>query len=245
MRKILIIGATSLMAQETAKIFAADGDQMFLVGRNAEKLAAVADDLRVRGAARVETLTADLLDFNRHLEIVEKAIGVFSGLDTVLLAQGTLGDQKACEEDYRMAEREYHLNFLSFVSLLTPLANYFEKQGHGAIVVITSVAGDRGRQSNYIYGSAKGGLSIFLEGLRNRLFKSNVAVITIKPGLVDTPMTAHKKKGQLFAAPDVAGKGIYRAIRNRRNVVYLPWFWRWIMAVIRHTPECIFKRMNL
>jgi short-subunit dehydrogenase len=245
MRKILLIGATSAIAQETAKIWAVKGDEMFLVARNAENLSAVAGDLRVRGASKVVTMTAELLDFELHQQIVTSAIAALSGLDLVLLAHGTLGTQKLGEADYAIAEREYRTNFLSFVSLLTPIANYFEKERRGTIVVISSVAGDRGRQSNYIYGSAKGALSLFLQGLRNRLFLCGVAVITVKPGFVDTPMTAHIKKGPLFVDPGVVARGIERAIQRRQDVVYLPWFWRFLMLVIRCMPETIFKRMKL
>jgi len=245
MRKVLIVGATSVIAQETAKKFAAQGDQLFLVARHQERLDAVAADLLVRGAAKVDTLALDLLDFDRHTEIVQGAVAALGGLDTVLIAHGTLGDQKAAQQDYKVAERELAINFLSVVSLLTPIANLFEQQKKGTIAVITSVAGDRGRQSNYIYGTAKGALNIFLQGLRNRLSPSGVAVVTIKPGFVDTPMTAHLKKGPLVAAPEVAAAGIHRAILAGSSVAYVPWFWGGIMAIIKAIPEFIFKRLKL
>ena len=141
--------------------------------------------------------------------------------------------------------QEFQINLVSVVSLLTLLANYFEKQGKGCIAVISSVAGDRGRQSNYIYGAAKGGLTIFLQGLRNRLSKAGVCVLTIKPGFVITPMTENFKKGFLWAQPQQVAKAIVSAIRRRKNVIYVPWFWRWIMLVIRNIPENVFKRMSL
>ena len=154
-------------------------------------------------------------------------------------------NKKTGEQDYAYTEQALRTNFLSVVSLLTPIANQLEKQHYGCIAVISSVAGDRGRQSNYVYGAAKGALTIFLQGLRNRLQAANVCVLTIKPGFVDTPMTADLKKGALWAKPESVAKGIYRAIKRRKNSVYLPWFWWPIMMVIRHIPEPIFKRLKL
>lgn len=245
MRKVLIIGATSAIAQETAKRFAEDGDQLFLAGRNPEKLDALVADLRVRGAGKTASMALDLNDFGQHPRLVNMAFEALGGLDTVLVAHGTLSDQKACEQDFQVALKEYHTNFLSAVSLLTLLANRFEAQGHGCLAVISSVAGDRGRQSNYFYGSAKGGLSVFLQGLRNRLAPSGVQVLAIKPGFVDTPMTAGFKKGALWVGPDVIAAGIHRAICRRSDEVYLPWFWRVVMIVIKNIPERIFKRLKL
>ena len=140
---------------------------------------------------------------------------------------------------------EFAVNALSTISLLTYLANYFEENGQGTIAVISSVAGDRGRQSNYIYGSAKGAVTIFLQGLRNRMHKSGVHVITVKPGFVDTPMTAAFDKGFIWADPDQIAARIISAIKNKYDEVYAPWYWRVIMQVIRAIPERVFKRLNL
>jgi decaprenylphospho-beta-D-erythro-pentofuranosid-2-ulose 2-reductase len=245
MQRVLIIGATSAIAQEVAKIYAADGSQIFLVARNSQKLEQVAEDLSVRGADSVEKLSLDLADIERHEEIVATIEKLPGGIDLALIAHGTLPDQKACEINVRDTVQELQINFISSVSLLTLLANYFEKQGSGCIAVISSVAGDRGRQSNYVYGAAKGGLSIFLQGLRNRLSKTGICVLTIKPGFVITPMTADFKKGILWAQPKKVANDIVSAIRKRKNVLYVPWFWRWIMLIIRNIPESIFKRMSL
>ncbi len=245
MRKMLIIGATSEIAQATAKLFAQQHDALFLVGRNTEKLEAIAADLKVRGAHQVDYMALDLNEFDQHLSMIEQADKCLEGIDTVLVAHGTLDDQKACEQDYAKTEQALRTNFLSVVSLLTPIANRLEKQHYGCIAVISSVAGDRGRQSNYIYGTAKGALTLFLQGLRNRLHSANVCVLTIKPGFVDTPMTASFKKGALWAKPETIAYGIYRAIKRRKNSVYLPWFWWPIMMIIRLIPEAIFKRMKL
>lgn len=245
MRKIIVLGATSALAMETAKLFAAEGCSFFLVARNSTKLEAVKGDLLVRGAKQVEALAADMSDLTGHEKILDRADKALGGYNMVFIAYGTLGDQKACERDFHTAEKELKTNFLSVVSVLTPVANYFEAKKEGAIVVISSVAGDRARQSNYIYGVGKGAVSLYLQGLRNRLFPAGVKVLTVKPGFVDTPMTAGMKKGPLFVTPDVVARGIVRAVKSGNDVVYLPWFWLIIMTVIRSIPEAIFKRLKL
>ena len=245
MQKVLIIGATSAIAQEVAKLYANSGSQLYLVARNTEKLEQVAQDLKVRGATAVATYSCDLTETTRHDEILRVADKTLDGIDITLIAHGTLPDQKDCESSIDTTLQEFQINLISVVSLLTLLANYFEKQGKGCIAVISSVAGDRGRQSNYVYGAAKGGLTIFLQGLRNRLSKAGVCVLTIKPGFVITPMTENFKKGILWAQPQQVAKAIVSAIRRRKNVIYVPWFWRWIMLVIRNIPENVFKRMSL
>lgn len=244
MRKALIVGATSAIAQETSKLFATEGAALYLAGRNEEKLAALAKDLTVRGASLVEYMVLDLTDLDRHTHLVEQATQTLGGLDTVLLAHGTLSDQATAEQDFAVAQAELNTNFTSYASLLTLIANQFEAQKRGTIAVISSVAGDRGRQSNYVYGTAKAAVSTFTQGLRGRLNKSGVAVITIKPGFVDTPMTAHIKKGALFAQPETIAKGIKRAIDKRKSVVYLPSYWSLIMTVIKLIPENIFKKLT-
>jgi decaprenylphospho-beta-D-erythro-pentofuranosid-2-ulose 2-reductase len=245
MRKTLIIGATSAIAQATARCFAAEGDALFLVARNADKLAATANDLMTRGAASINTETLDVLDYDRHKVVVDAAVEKLGGLDVVLIAHGSLPDQKDCEQSAGNTRKEFAVNALSTISLLTYLANYFEENGQGTIAVISSVAGDRGRQSNYIYGSAKGAVTIFLQGLRNRMHKSGVHVITVKPGFVDTPMTAAFDKGFIWADPDQIAARIISAIKNKYDEVYAPWYWRVIMQVIRAIPERVFKRLNL
>jgi short-subunit dehydrogenase len=245
MRKVLILGATSAIAQQTAKLFAAQGDALFLAGRNAEKLAAISSDLKVRGAGVVEYKATDFSDFEQHAALLAAAEAALGGLEVALIAYGTLGDQKAGERDFKQAEKELSTNLLSVLSLLTLMANRMERQGFGCLAAISSVAGDRGRQSNYIYGTAKGGLSVFLQGLRNRLAKKGVQVLTIKPGFVDTPMTVQFKKGILWVGPEVVARSIYKGIVRKKDVVYAPWFWRIIMLVIKCLPEAIFKRLSL
>lgn len=245
MKKILIIGATSTIAQHVAKIYAAQKACLCLAGRDEKKLRIVADDLAARGAQAVHVLTVELIDPATHVDMIKQAENFLQGFDGVLIAYGSLPDQHACEADSGLTLKELNTNFISVVALLTQLANSMEKRGSGVLAVISSVAGDRGRQSNYIYGAAKGGLSIFLQGLRNRLASKGVQVLTIKPGFVDTPMTANFKKGVLWVSAETIARGIVKAMNKKRDIVYLPWFWWGIMLIIRSIPERIFKRMKL
>lgn len=243
--RIAIFGATSAIAQACARIWAERGAALFLVGRKAERLQAIAGDLGVRGARQVEWAAHDLADLEAHEGLVDKAFEALGDVDTALVAHGTLGDQTLLAQDPSLAAESIALNFISAASLLSHLANRLERRGAGCLAVISSVAGDRGRQSNYVYGSAKAGLTAFASGLRNRLGKSGVSVLTIKPGFVDTPMTAHVKKSPLFASPETVARGIVKAIDRKKDVVYLPGFWRPIMWIIRSLPEGIFKRLSL
>ncbi|VAW65922.1 Oxidoreductase, short-chain dehydrogenase/reductase family [hydrothermal vent metagenome] len=245
MKKILIIGATSAIAEACSKLFATDKDQLYLLARNEERLSTLSKDLLIRGAASVEYSVFDVNDSDKVEQILTHAIDVLKGIDTVLIAHGTLPDQKVCEADYSECLTALNTNMISTIQILTILANIFEAQGHGSIVAISSVAGDRGRQSNYIYGTAKGAISIFMQGLRNRLSKKGVDVITIKPGFVDSPMTADFDKGPLWAKPDDIARGIIKAIEKGKNDVYLPLFWWPIMLIIKSIPEFIFKKMSL
>ena len=243
--RVLIIGATSAIASETARAYAERGARLFLTGRNAAKLASVADDLRVRGAVEVQSAVLDVGQIPQQAQVIDSAIAALGGLDVALVAHGTLPVQSVCETEVDKTVDALHVNFTATVALLTVLANYFQAERRGSIAVITSVAGDRGRRSNYVYGAAKGGVERFLQGLRNRLHPSGVSVVTIKPGFVDTPMTAAVKKSPLFASARRVGRGIHRAIEHRRDVVYIPWFWRPVMMVIRGLPERLFKRLHL
>ncbi|SDK79413.1 Short-chain dehydrogenase [Franzmannia pantelleriensis] len=248
LKRVILFGATSAIAEQTARQLVAQGASLYCVGRNPDKLTALIDDLKVRAGSQqcIDGCVADLVDHSRHEHLINDATHVLGEVDGVLIAHGTLPVQQACEADVAMTRKEIETNALSVISLLTLLANLFEQQQRGVIAVISSVAGDRGRQSNYVYGAAKGMLTLFLQGLRNRLAKANVDVVTIKPGFVDTPMTADfNKAGPLWAKPDQVAKGIIKAMQRGKDEVYILWFWRWIMLFIRHIPESFFKRMTL
>ncbi|MFP4321275.1 MAG: SDR family oxidoreductase [Anaerolineales bacterium] len=245
MRKMLVLGATSAIAHATLKHFAADGAELYLVGRDADKLRIIQDDLLVRGAQRAEIQALDLTDRAAHPALIAAAKEWLGGLDAVLMAHGTLPDQEKIQHSVEDTLRELDVNFLSAVSLLTLIAEEFEAQRRGSITVISSVAGDRGRMSNYVYGTAMGAKSLFLGGLRARLAKSDVHVLTVKPGFVDTPMTAHLKKNPLYASPETVGETIYKATKAGKDEIYVPFFWRYIMLIIRSMPERIFKRLSL
>ena len=245
MKKILIIGATSVIAEHCARLWAVRGDALYLVGRNEERLKAIASDLKVKGAAQIYTYHMDLNEMDNHVTMLDKAELALGNIDTVLIAHGTLSNQKNCEQSVIEAIAEIQTNALSIVSLLTLIANRFEKKRNGTIAVISSVAGDRGRISNYVYGSSKAMVTSFTSGIRQRLHKANVAVVTIKLGFVDTPMTAHFKKGLLWAKPDFVSAKIVKAIDQRKNEVYIPSFWRFVMTVIKIIPENIFKKINI
>ena len=245
MRKILIIGATSAIAEATARILATRGDALYLVARNQARLAAIAADLSVRGCPRVSSEVLDANDVAGHEAMLARAEAFLGGYDTVLVAHGTLSDQKACETSVELTLQEINTNGVSVIALLTRVANRLSQQRAGTIAVISSVAGDRGRGSNYVYGSAKALVTAFLSGLRQRLAKVGVSVVTIKPGFVDTPMTAAFPKGPLWARPAAVAQGIVKAIDRRSNTVYLPGFWWPIMLIIKAIPERVFLRLSL
>jgi short-subunit dehydrogenase len=244
-QRILIVGATSGMAEAAARVWAQRGERLYLLGRDAERLQALAADLKVRGADIAGVGHFDAADLASHPAAVGAALAALGGLDVALLAQGVLGDQAASAADAATALKELTVNALSIVSIATPLANALEAQGHGSLAIISSVAGERGRQSNYVYGSAKALVTAFASGLRNRLAPQGVNVVTILPGFVATAMTAHLKQGPLFASAATAGRLIVKAVDERKAVAYVPGFWRLIMAIIKAIPEPIFKKLKL
>jgi decaprenylphospho-beta-D-erythro-pentofuranosid-2-ulose 2-reductase len=243
--KILVLGATSGIAEATCRIWATRGASLFLVARNAERLAAVAADLRTRGASYVDTAVADLDDTDRHPELLAHAVNSLTGMDIAYLAHGILGDQVEAEQDFNVAAQILYTNLMAPVSLLTWLANFCVQRRGGVLAVISSVAGDRGRKSNYVYGSSKAGLSAFLAGLRNRVDREGVTVLSIKPGPTRTAMTAGMPKSEKFADVDSVAESIVSAIDKRKDVLYVPFQWQPIMFVIRNIPERIFKKLNL
>jgi decaprenylphospho-beta-D-erythro-pentofuranosid-2-ulose 2-reductase len=242
---VLVLGATSSIAIATMRRLAAPHRHFMLVARNSDRLTAVAQDLSTRGALAVDTWVMDLDDTTAHSEMLAIAAKRLDRIDLALIAHGVLGDQQAAEADFEIAAAILHTNFISTVSLLTWLGNHFHAQGGGTLAVLSSVAGDRGRKSNYVYGASKGALNVFLEGLRNRIDRDGVQVLTIKPGFVATPMTAHVPQNPLFASPDRVARGILKAVERRRDVAYVPWFWAGIMLLVRAIPNFVFKKMNL
>jgi decaprenylphospho-beta-D-erythro-pentofuranosid-2-ulose 2-reductase len=246
MQNILIIGATSAIAEATARLFAAKRANLFLLGRNEERLAAISTDLKIRGASSVESARFDANDLESHQGILDRAQSTLGSFDVVLIAHGTLGDQKSCESSVENTIQELQTNAISTIALLTRLGNMLEQQRHGTLGVISSVAGDRGRPSNYVYGTAKSAVTTFCDGLRARLYKSGVHVLTIKPGMVETPMTAGMDLPKaLLARPEQIAADIALAIERKSDVLYTPWFWRFIMAGIVHLPEKLFKTLEL
>lgn len=245
MKKILIVGAGSAIAEQYARLEAAAGSMLMLAGRSLSRLEVIAADLRVRGAAHVATFAMDVNELDRHGALLEAAWSELGGMDVILLAHGTLPDNAACAGAPGLAVREFNTNGTSTIALMAAAACRLEAQCHGTLAVISSVAGDRGRASNYLYGAAKAAVSAYASGLRQHLHGSGVNVLTVKPGFVDTPMTRAFRKGPLWASPQAVARGIARSIERRRAVAYLPGFWWAVMRVITHIPEPVFRRLRL
>ncbi|HEL4844186.1 TPA: SDR family oxidoreductase [Stenotrophomonas maltophilia] len=243
MQKILIIGATSAIAESVARLYAGRAAALYLVGRSAGKLDTIAADLRVRGAPHVHTGVLDVNDLSAHGALLDDAWSTLGGVDSVLIAHGTLPDQAACDASVELSLREFATNGTSTIALAAALAQRL--QSGASLAVISSVAGDRGRASNYLYGSAKAAVTAYLSGLGQRLRPAGINVLVIKPGFVDTPMTAAFKKGALWATPDKVAAGILKAISKRKAVAYLPGFWWAIMMIIKNIPEFVFRRIKL
>jgi short-subunit dehydrogenase len=244
-KNIIVIGATSAIAEATARYWAAEGVQLYLVARNPHKLELVAADLRTRGATVMQA-ALDVQELERAEPTIDAAFRALGRVDVVLIAHGVLPDQARCEKSAAETLESLRTNAISTILLLTHLANRLQEQGSGVIAVIGSVAGDRGRKSNYVYGSAKALVNTFTEGLAGRMDRYGVRVIEIKPGFVDTPMTAQFKKGALWAKPEAVAKVIHdRIAAARSGSFYAPKFWRLIMAVVRRIPARILYRMNI
>ena len=245
LERIVVFGATSAIAQAVARRFAARGARFHLIGRDGARLEAVRADLAARGAAGATVALADLDDLSLHRGLIDAAEAALGTIDAALVAQGRLPDQAACQADFELTASAWRTNFIAPASIAAELANRFAARGAGTIAVVSSVAGDRGRKSNYVYGTAKGALTVFLQGLRGRLHDKGVAVVTVKPGFVDTPMNAHLTKGILWATPDQVAVGIVRAMERGTPEVYLPRFWWAVMFILRHLPERIFVKLDI
>jgi decaprenylphospho-beta-D-erythro-pentofuranosid-2-ulose 2-reductase len=245
-QNILIIGATSGIAEAVARLYAEQGSRLFLVARNSNKLDIISADLAARGAEDVKSFVLDMNDSEQITAMLDNAWQAFGSIDVALVAHGTLPDQQRTESDISYAIAEFRTNAESVIACLSGLAAHFQPQGRGVLAVIGSVAGDRGRSSNYLYGAAKAAIETYASGLRVKLFKTGIHVLLIKPGFVATPMTAQLDLPELLTStPERVARDIQRAITRNQDVLYTPWFWKWIMLIICYVPELIFKRMKI
>jgi len=246
MKNILIIGATSAISKAFAERVSTIDNKLFFVARDNKKINALKNDLVIRHSAKIETFILDVNNIDKISEMYSAAKFFLGNIDTILISYGTLPNQTECENDIEFAVSEFKTNTIGTIGLCLKAGNVLQEQKSGTLVVITSVAGDRGRQSNYLYGSAKGAVNIFLQGLRNRLTKFGVKVLTVKPGFVDTPMTAHLPQNPLFSSPELIAKGIVKAINKKKSrEIYLPGYWRIIMFIIKAVPGKIFNKLSL
>lgn len=244
-KAVLVIGATSSIARALAHQMAQQGAALHLAARDGFEVERMAKDMAIRYQAPISWSIFEAFDYDTHADFFQKAVDNLGGLYGVVVSLGELGNQEKAQIDFGHAQRIIHSNYTGVASVLTHAANYLEQQGNGFIIGISSVAGERGRQSNYIYGSAKGALSLFLQGLRNRLSKCGVHVMTVKPGFVDTKMTFGKPGMFLVANPEQVATAVIKALQKKKNIAYVPWFWFWIMSIIRSIPEFLFKKLSL
>jgi decaprenylphospho-beta-D-erythro-pentofuranosid-2-ulose 2-reductase len=247
-KRVIVLGALSAMAEATARLYAADGARLILGGRNVERLQQVGADLAARGAAEARPWPVDFAACADPAGELERMAAHLEGpVDAILLFFGVLGDQALAERDPAEATRIIDGNFTAAVPWCLAAAALLERQKGGALVVVSSVAADRGRQSNYVYGAAKAGLSVLVEGIAHRLARSGAHAVAVKAGFVDTPMTAHLRRGgPLWAKPATVARDIRAAAeRPGRPVVYTPWFWRFIMLAVRNVPAFIFHKTRL
>lgn len=243
MPTVLILGAGSDMAVALARRYAAAGHTLQLAARNPGQLRSLEQDLRIRHRIATTAHAFDALDFDSHAAFYQS---LPTSPDIVICVFGYLGSQEKGQADWKEASRILHTNFTGAVSILNIVAEDMAARGKGTIIGISSVAGDRGRMSNYLYGSAKAGFTAYLSGLRNRLWHSGAHVMTVEPGFVATQMTQHLKLPPLLTAqPDQVAADIFKAAENKKNVLYTKWFWKYIMMIIKNVPEPIFKKKKL
>lgn len=247
MKKILIVGATSSIAHTVARFWAVEKASFYLVSRNSEKLKIVADDLRVRGSNEVFVKTVDINDVASHKDLIKEAYRKLGEIDVIFVAHGTLSNQSECQTSVEMAMSEINNNGLSTIAFLTEISRKLEIESRGTLAVISSVAGDRGRKSNYVYGSSKAMVTVFLEGLQHRFSDSPVKVVIIKPGPTLTPMTLHlRETSRVRLAPvESVSKVIFKGINKGSSVIYAPKIWRLIMFIIKILPPLIFNKLDL
>lgn len=243
MKKVVIIGATSAIAEAMGRQFSDQKNELFLIGRQEAHLKILSEDFSARSQKPCQYYIFEALQSAQFLQCLYAALDALASIDILVIAHGTLPDQKKCERNYQVAIEEFTVNATSYIGLLTVFSAYFEKQGQGNIIAFSSCAADRGRPSNYLYGSAKAAITTFCAGLHLSLQDKGVGVLIVKPGFVDTPMTKEFKKGLLWAKPESVSKKIIAAMINRKNVIYVPGFWRYIMVLIRLLPGMIVKRL--
>lgn len=243
MARVLVLGAKSDIARALTRRLAAEGFDLYLAARRSDELEADAGDLKVRFGVKADPVEFDMLEQGSHRAMYE---GLSEPPHGVVLAASYMGSQKKAEGDFDEAKEIIGSNYTGAVSILNIAAEDLERRGEGFIIGISSAAGERGRQSNYVYGSAKAGLRALLSGLRHRLFRSGVHVMTVVPGFVDTKMTAHLElPGKLTAQPDEVARDIMKALKKKKDVVFTKWIWKYIMFIVRNLPESVFKRTKL
>lgn len=244
--RVLLTGATSGIARAIAHRLAEDNCQLVLLARDFDEADRLRADLELRWSIQAEVRIFDATDTSSHRQIIDELMTA-ADLDGAILCHGFMAEQSEAAESAELAKRTVDVNYTSYMTLCSALASHFQRQRKGFICAVSSVAGDRGRQSNFIYGSAKGALNVYLQGLRNAMHVHDMHVLTVKPGFVDTGMTwgLLNPDSPLVASPEKVANDIVKAIRKRRNSIYTPWFWRWIMLIIRAIPETVFKRLKL
>lgn len=243
MQQVLIIGATGDVAKEVANQYAKKGIGLVLAARNTEHLETICSDIFIRHGIKPKALALDILEYDTHKVFLDKINPI---PETTIVFTGYLGEHEKAIHDWSEAVKIINSNYTGNVSLINRIADVYEEKQAGTIAVFSSVAGERGRQSNFIYGSAKAAMTAYLSGLRNRLHKSKVHVLTVKPGFMDTKMTEGLNLPKILTAqPEQAAKATIKAIENRKNTVYILWMWKYIMLIIKLIPENIFKKMKL
>ncbi|HXS35432.1 MAG TPA: SDR family oxidoreductase [Flavipsychrobacter sp.] len=243
MPSVLLLGATSDIATAIARNFAQNKYDVILAGRDTEALKALKSDIQIRYSVKANVVQFDAANFSEHNSF-------YNNLpfhpDVTICVFGYLGDQKKASSDWAEAQRIVQTNYTGAMSILNIISEDYAVKNKGTIVGISSVAGERGRQSNYIYGSAKAGFTAYLSGLRNHLFKYGVQVVTVLPGFVYTKMTADLKLPPLLTAkPEEVALVVKKAVDKKKNIIYVKWPWKWIMTAIKMIPEGIFKKMQL
>jgi decaprenylphospho-beta-D-erythro-pentofuranosid-2-ulose 2-reductase len=243
---VLVLGGASDIGVATARVLVARGTRcVVLAGRNAEELENAARTVRASGSVRVEAVAFDALETEKHRAFVRELVEMYGDIDLALLAFGVLGDQPASEDDPSLALDVARTNYLGAVSVLLPLAARMREQGYGSIVVLSSVAGERGRRSNFVYGSSKAGLDVFCQGLADRLHGSGVHLLVVRPGFVRSKMTSHLDAAPLSTTPGKVAAATLCGLRQGRETVWVPAQLRWVMSALRHLPRPVFRRLEI